>query len=93
MVDGVVEEQNLGRLDEDGQKRQKTVVHQHGDAGGKKLIYTHVSMPLTAIDDFRGLAAEDPRFGELAAIVEANNGLWCVAAERYLLDNWDPIDD
>lgn len=60
--------------------------------GGKKLIYTHVSMPLTAIDDFRGLAGEDPRFGELAAIVEANNGLWCAAAERYLLDNWDPID-
>ncbi len=50
-------------------------------------------MPLTAIDDFRGLAVEDPRFGELAAIVEANNGLWCAAAERYLLDNWDPIDD
>lgn len=50
-------------------------------------------MPLTAIDDFRGLAAEDPRFGELAAIAEANNGLWCAAAERYLLDNWDPIDD
>ncbi len=60
--------------------------------GGKKLIYTHVSMPLTAIADFRDLAAEDPRFGELAAIVEANNGLWCAAAERYLLDNWDPID-
>ncbi len=56
--------------------------------GGKKLIYTHVSMPLTALDELRDRAAEDERFAGLADIVEANRGLWCPAAERYLLENW-----
>ena len=56
--------------------------------GGKKLIYTHVSMPLTALEDLRSKASEDERYGELADIVEANRGLWCPAAERYLLEHW-----
>lgn len=56
--------------------------------GGKKLIYTHISMPLTAIDDFAELGKTDPRFAELAKIVERNNGLWCLEAENYLLANW-----
>lgn len=56
--------------------------------GGKKLIYTHISMPLTAIDDFAELGKTDPRFAELAKIVERNNGLWCLDAENYLLANW-----
>jgi threonine dehydrogenase-like Zn-dependent dehydrogenase len=56
--------------------------------GGKKLIYTHVSMPLVALDELRDHASEDERFAGLADIVEANNGLWCPAAERYLLENW-----
>jgi lysyl-tRNA synthetase class 2 len=34
-------------------------------------------------------AAEiDERYAGLADIVEANNGLCCPAAERYLLENW-----
>ena len=53
--------------------------------GGKKLIYTHISMPLTAIADFGKL--DDPVFRVLADIVAGNNGLWCVEAERYLLDS------
>ena len=60
--------------------------------GGKKLIYTHVSMPLTALTDLREKAADDERYGALADIVEGNNGLWCPAAERYLLANFDAID-
>jgi len=56
--------------------------------GGKKLIYTHISMPLTAIDDFRAKAAEDARFAGLADICEKNNNLWCPEAEEYLLANW-----
>lgn len=56
--------------------------------GGKKLIYTHIEMPLTAIEDFRSKAAEDPRFAKLADICEANNNLWCPEAEEYLLANW-----
>ena len=56
--------------------------------GGKKLIYTHIEMPLTAISDFRAKAAEDPRFAGLADICEANRNLWCPEAEEYLLRNW-----
>ena len=55
---------------------------------GKKLIYTHIEMPLTAIEDFRAKAAEDPRFAGLADICEANRNLWCPEAEEYLLANW-----
>jgi threonine dehydrogenase-like Zn-dependent dehydrogenase len=54
--------------------------------GGKKLIYTQVDMPLTAIEDFRELGKEDEFFKELADIVEANNGLWSAEAEKYLLE-------
>ena len=53
--------------------------------GGKKLIYTHTSLPLTAIDDFASLGKENPFFAELAKIVAAHQGLWCAEAERYLL--------
>lgn len=56
--------------------------------GGKKLIYTHINMPLTAIADFEALGKTDPRYKELDDIVKANNGLWCGEAENYLLDNF-----
>lgn len=55
--------------------------------GGKKLIYTHINMPLTAIDDFAKLGESDPFFKELADIVARNNGLWCAEAEKFLLAN------
>lgn len=55
--------------------------------GGKKLIYTQISLPLTAIEDFAELGKTDPLFAGLAEIVEANNGLWCPEAEKYLLNN------
>ncbi|MCD8337119.1 MAG: zinc-binding dehydrogenase [Lachnospiraceae bacterium] len=58
--------------------------------GGKKLIYTHLTMPLTALTDLRakGEAEHDVRFTALADIVDANNGLWCPDAEEYLLSNF-----
>ena len=56
--------------------------------GGKKLIYPHIQMPLTAIADFRGKAAEDVRFAGLADICEKNQNLWCPEAEEYLLAHW-----
>ena len=55
--------------------------------GGKKLIYTQISMPLTAISDFAALGQNDPLFARLAEIVGANNGLWNADAEKYLLAN------
>ncbi len=57
-------------------------------AGGKKLIYTHISLPLTAIEDFPKLAATDVRFARLAELVAKNGGLWCAEAESYLLENF-----
>ena len=55
--------------------------------GGKKLIYTHLSMPLTALTDLRakGEAEGDSRLVALADIVDAHQGLWCPEAEEYLL--------
>lgn len=55
--------------------------------GGKKLIYTHKDIPLTAIADFEEVGKNDPFFAELAKITKAHNGLWCAAAEKYLLAN------
>lgn len=53
--------------------------------GGKKLIYTHVSMPLVALDE---LGEQDCAMCKaLAEIVEKHNGLWSPEAERYLLAN------
>lgn len=55
--------------------------------GGKKLIYTHISMPLTAISDFEELGKDNELFAKLNEIVKENNGLWCAQAEEYLLKN------
>ncbi len=55
--------------------------------GGKKLVYTHIDMPLTAIDDFEKLGENDPFFKKLAEITAKNNGLWSAEAEKYLLEN------
>ncbi|MDD2460881.1 MAG: zinc-binding dehydrogenase [Kiritimatiellia bacterium] len=53
--------------------------------GGKKLVYTHVSMPMTAIEDFGARGEKDPYFAALAEICGRNKGLWCTEAERYVL--------
>lgn len=53
--------------------------------GGKKLIYTHIEMPLTAIADFGKVGK--PVYDKLDAICKAHNGLWNVEAEEYLLAN------
>ncbi len=53
--------------------------------GGKKLIYTHLNMPLTALSELRDKGKGDPRFAALADIVDAHKGLWCPEAEEYLL--------
>ncbi len=58
--------------------------------GGKKLVYTHVRLPLTPIDQFEQLArqADEPLkgvFAELDRLVRAANGLWCTEAEQFLL--------
>lgn len=56
--------------------------------GGKKIIYTEVSMPLTAIEDFGKLAEKEPKYSKLAEICKRNNNLWTLEAEKYLLENF-----
>lgn len=55
--------------------------------GGKKLIYTNVELPLTAIDDFEEMGKSDPFWAGLAEITGRNNGIWNTEAEVYLLAN------
>jgi len=55
--------------------------------GGKKLIYTNISLPLTAIDDFSLKATSSELFGKLADITKLHNGVWSIEAEKYLLSH------
>ena len=55
--------------------------------GGKKLIYTQIDLPLTAITEFEEKGKTDPMFAELDRMCKANNGLWNPEAEKYLLAN------
>ena len=59
--------------------------------GGKKLIYTHVDMPLTAIADFAEKGKTNPVYAELDRLCKAHFGLWNVEAEKYLLANADKL--
>ncbi len=56
--------------------------------GGKKLLYMHIDLPLTAITDFEEKGKSNPLFAELNKICTRNKGLWSVEAENYLLDNY-----
>ena len=57
--------------------------------GGKKLIYTGINMPLTAIADFAEKGKTDPFFAELAEIVARHNMLWNAEAEKALLKHFE----
>lgn len=83
-IDPAVMVTHIGGLDAAAQ----TTLNLPKIPGGKKLIYTHISMPLIALEDLRSKEAEDPRYGKLADIVEANKGLWCPEAEEYLLSRF-----
>jgi hypothetical protein len=68
-----------------------TVLNLPNIKGAKKLVYTHISMPMTAISDFEKLGETDPMFKKLDEICKKNNGLWSVEAEKYLLANCKKI--
>jgi len=55
--------------------------------GGKKLIYNHIEMPLTAIADFAEKGKTNPVYSQLALICDKFKGLWNFEAEAYLLAN------
>jgi threonine dehydrogenase-like Zn-dependent dehydrogenase len=62
-----------------------TTLHLPDIPGGKKLMYMHINMPLTAIEEFREKGKTNPLFRELHAICANNKGLWSAEAEEYLL--------
>ena len=53
--------------------------------GGKRLVYTHLKLPMVAIADFAEKGKTDPLYAELDRICTANKGLWSKEAEEYLL--------
>lgn len=55
--------------------------------GGKKLIYTNISMPLVSLYKLKELGEKDVFYKGLSEIIEDNNYIWCLEAERYLLAN------
>lgn len=64
-----------------------TTLHLPSIAGGKKLIYTHIEMPLTAITEFEAKGETNPVYAHLDKLCKENMGLWSVQAEAYLLEN------
>ena len=60
--------------------------------GGKKLIYNHIEMPLTAINDFAEKGINNQTYSRLAAICDKNKGLWSFEAEAFLLANADNLN-
>ncbi|HPC98479.1 MAG TPA: zinc-binding dehydrogenase [Bacteroidales bacterium] len=59
--------------------------------GGKKLIYTNISMPLVSLYRLEEMGKTDPLFRGLHEIVSRNDYIWNLEAERYLLANARPI--
>ena len=53
--------------------------------GGKKVIYPHIEMPLTAIEDFERLGKDNPLFAELGILCAKYRNVWNEEAEKYLL--------
>jgi threonine dehydrogenase-like Zn-dependent dehydrogenase len=56
--------------------------------GGKKLIYTHINFPLTAISELEEKGKSNPILAKLADICNTNGGIWSVEAENYLLSHY-----
>ena len=63
----------------------ETTLHLPEIPGGKKLIYTHKNLPLTAIKDFPELGKTNPFYAALDKATSKTQGLWNIEAEKYLL--------
>lgn len=72
IIDPAVMITHVGGLD----CAQQTIMDLPDIPGGKKLIYTGISMPLIALEDLGELGEKDPMFAELSRITESHNGLW-----------------
>jgi hypothetical protein len=61
--------------------------------GGKKLIYTHKKLELTAIDDFAEKGKKDPLYAKLAGLCGNTQRLWNKEAEDFLLAHAPDINE
>jgi threonine dehydrogenase-like Zn-dependent dehydrogenase len=59
--------------------------------GGKKLIYTNISMPLIALSKLGELGKKNALCAGLHEIISKNDYIWSLEAEKYLLANAKPI--
>ena len=55
--------------------------------GGKKLIYTNISMPLISLYELGEPGKKDPFYAGLHEIVAKNDYIWNLEAEKFLLAN------
>jgi threonine dehydrogenase-like Zn-dependent dehydrogenase len=55
--------------------------------GGKKLIYTNISMPLVSLYKLKESGVNNKFYADLHEIVATNGYIWSVEAEKYLLAN------
>jgi len=69
----------------------ETTLHLPEIKGGKKLVYTHIEMPLTAITEFEEKGKTNPVYAELDRLCKAHHGLWNIEAEEYLLSHADQL--
>jgi threonine dehydrogenase-like Zn-dependent dehydrogenase len=83
-IDPAVMVTHVGGLD----SAAEATLHLPDKPAGKKLVYTGINMPMTAIADFAAAGAADPRFAKLDEICRGRAGLWSAEAEKYLLENW-----
>jgi len=59
--------------------------------GGRKLIYTNISMPLISLYALGEQGKNDSFYTGLHEIVAGNDFIWNLEAEKYLLTNAKPI--
>ncbi len=68
-----------------------TILNLPNIKGGKKLLYNHINMPLTAIADFGKMGENNKVYKTLDEICKRHKGLWNGEAEKYLLANADKL--
>lgn len=55
------------------------------------MVYTQITMPLTAIAEFEEKGKTNPVYAELDRLCKAHHGLWNAKAEAYLLSHADQL--
>jgi len=65
----------------------ETTLKLPGIPGGKKLIYTNISMPLISLHKLPDMTSNNKLYAELNEIVSKTGYIWSLEAERYLLAN------